>query len=77
MVKLFEYMASGLPMVTLPGRFMRGRQSAAMLGLLGLDELIAHRADEYVETTLKVGHDRDLRHVPAERRHHARLLAPQ
>ena len=30
-----------LPMVTLPGEFMRGRQSYAMLKAMGLDDLIA------------------------------------
>jgi predicted O-linked N-acetylglucosamine transferase (SPINDLY family) len=32
-----------------------------MLGLLGLEELIAHHADEYVETAFRVAHDRELR----------------
>jgi predicted O-linked N-acetylglucosamine transferase (SPINDLY family) len=36
-----DALACGLPIVTLPGRFMRGRQSAGMLTILGLPELIA------------------------------------
>ncbi len=43
-----DALAAGLPIVTLPGRFMRGRQSAAMLGLVGVDELVARDADDYV-----------------------------
>lgn len=35
----------GLPVVTCPGRFMRARQSAAMLRRLGLDELIVDTPD--------------------------------
>ena len=36
-----DALAAGLPIVTCPGRHLRGRQSAAMLQLLGLPELIA------------------------------------
>lgn len=31
-----DALASGLPIVTLPGEFMRGRQTAAMLNLIGV-----------------------------------------
>ena len=43
-----DALAAGLPIVTLPGRFMRGRQSAAMLSRMGLDELVAADAEDYV-----------------------------
>ena len=43
-----DALAAGLPIVTLPGRFMRGRQSAAMLSLAGLAELVATDVDDYV-----------------------------
>jgi len=43
-----DALACALPIVTLPGRFMRGRQSAGMLGLLGVPELIAHDRPEYL-----------------------------
>ncbi|MBL8299567.1 MAG: hypothetical protein JNN30_14615 [Rhodanobacteraceae bacterium] len=36
-------------LLTLPGECMRGRQSAAMLRRLGLDELVATSADDYVD----------------------------
>ena len=36
-----DALACGLPLVTLPGRFMRGRQSAGMLELMGIHELVA------------------------------------
>ena len=52
-----DALASGLPIVTLPGRFMRGRQSAAMLRLIGVEELIARDAEEYVEIALRVARD--------------------
>ncbi len=39
----------GLPVVTLPGEFMRGRQSMAMLEMINAPQLIAHDADDYVK----------------------------
>ncbi len=56
-----DAIASGLPMVTLPGRFMRGRQSAGMLTLMGVEELIAADADTYVATVVRLVRDRDWR----------------
>jgi CRISPR-associated protein Csy1 len=35
-----DALACGLPIVTLPGAFMRGRQSAGMLSLIGVPELV-------------------------------------
>jgi CRISPR-associated protein Csy1 len=43
-----DALACGLPIVTLPGRFMRGRQSAGMLREIGVGETIAADADDYV-----------------------------
>src|SRR6185503_2191306 len=42
-----DALACGLPVVTLPGAFMRGRQSAAMLRAVGADDLIARDVDDY------------------------------
>jgi protein O-GlcNAc transferase len=50
-------LASGLPIVTLEGRFMRGRQSAAMLRTLGVEELIARDAEHYVQLALRIARD--------------------
>ena len=47
----------GLPIVTIPGQFMRGRQSAAMLRQLGCDELIATSAEELAEIAVACAHD--------------------
>src|SRR4029077_4640326 len=43
-----DALTCGLPIVTLPGAFMRGRQSAGMLKLLGVPELIARDRGDYV-----------------------------
>ncbi len=52
-----DAIAMGLPVVTLPGAFMRGRQSAAMLGLAGVPELVAKDADDYVRLAVRLGTD--------------------
>jgi CRISPR-associated protein Csy1 len=56
-----DALASGLPMITLPGAFMRGRQSAGMLRDLGLEELIAENVEDYVEKAVALGRDPDRR----------------
>lgn len=42
-----DALACGLPVVTLPGAYMRGRQSAAMLRSVGADALVAADLDGY------------------------------
>ena len=52
-----DALACGLPIVTLPGRFMRGRQSAGMLRLMDVDELVARDVDGYVGIASRLAHD--------------------
>jgi protein O-GlcNAc transferase len=57
-----DALAMGLPVVTLPGSLMRGRQSFGMLRAMGLAaELVARDADDYVERAVALGRDRDRR----------------
>lgn len=56
-----DALAAGLPIVTLPGRFMRGRQSAGMLRLIGCDELVARDWDDYVRIAARLADDRGWR----------------
>ena len=56
-----DALAAGLPIVTLPGRFMRGRQSAGMLELAGLDDLVASDEDHYVRIAAELATDREFR----------------
>jgi CRISPR-associated protein Csy1 len=56
-----DALASALPVVTLPGGLMRGRQSQAMLRTLGMDELVTADTDTYVETAVALGGDADRR----------------
>jgi protein O-GlcNAc transferase len=52
-----DAIAAGLPIVALPGRFMRGRQSAAMLRMMGIEELVASDADDYVRIAVRLATD--------------------
>ena len=52
-----DALAMGLPVVTLPGTLMRGRQSQAMLRMLGLEELIAKDLDGYIDIAHRLGTD--------------------
>jgi CRISPR-associated protein Csy1 len=56
-----DAIASGLPIVTLPGRLMRGRQSAGMLQLMDLPELVAKDEDDYARKAAAIATDRGYR----------------
>jgi CRISPR-associated protein Csy1 len=62
-----DAIACGLPVVTLPGRFMRGRQSMGMLKLMGLDELIASDETDYVGKVAAIASDAAYRSDIAQR----------
>ena len=48
---------AGLPVVTVPGALMRGRQSAALLRAIGLDELVCADAATQARTALAIADD--------------------
>lgn len=52
-----DALAMGLPIVTLPGPYMRGRQTMAMLKLLGVEELIAQTEEDYLDIAKRLGTD--------------------
>ena len=56
-----DALAAGLPVVTRRGRFMRGRQSAGMLEIIGLRELIAENDEDYAAIALRLGRDKTWR----------------
>ncbi|MFN9738277.1 MAG: tetratricopeptide repeat protein [Pseudomonadota bacterium] len=64
-----DALLSGLPVITVPGALMRGRQSTAMLRALGLDELVCPDAAAQAATALAVAGD------PARRVELARRIA--
>ena len=53
----FEAIAAGLPVVTLPGPFMRGRHSYAMLKMIGVEDTVAKDVDDYIAIAVRLGAD--------------------
>jgi predicted O-linked N-acetylglucosamine transferase (SPINDLY family) len=68
-----ECLTQALPVVTLEGATMRGRHSAAILRMIGVDETIAATVDDYVTIATRLGQDAKFRrHISsrmAENRH--------
>ena len=62
-----DALACGLPIVTLPGAFMRGRQSAAMLRIVGVPELVAADRSGYVGLATRLAGDASWRSALAAR----------
>ena len=52
-----EALGCGLPVVTCPGRFMRGRHAFAMLRMMGIARTVAADKDEYVRIAVRLAHD--------------------
>ena len=66
-VSIFEAIACRLPVVTLPGEFMRGRQSYAILSQLGVKDTIASNEAEYVDIAVRLGQNSQWREGVIER----------
>ena len=62
-----DALACGLPVVTMPGSFMRGRQSAALLREIGVPDTIGRNVNEYVDIAVRLGRDSELREQISER----------
>jgi len=56
-----EAIATGIPIVTLPGKFMRGRFTYAWLRQLGLEDGIAHSPEHYIDVAVRIGADVEYR----------------
>jgi predicted O-linked N-acetylglucosamine transferase (SPINDLY family) len=54
-----EALSCGLPVVTLPGRFMRGRHAYAMLEMIGVPDTIAGDKSEYCNIAVRLCNDTD------------------
>ena len=62
----YEAFAMGTPIVTLPGRFMRGRVTYACYKKMNLNDCVASTPDAYVEIAVRLGTDRDYRTAVSE-----------
>jgi protein O-GlcNAc transferase len=58
-----ESLLHDLPIVTLPTEFMRGRHSAAILQMMGIDDTIADTPERFVAIAVRLGRDRAWRDV--------------
>ena len=56
-----EAIELGVPLVTLPGEFMRGRHTHGMFEMMGLRELSANSCDDYIQKLVSLGRDRAAR----------------
>src|SRR5262249_34080021 len=54
----YEALALGLPVVTLPGEFLRGRLTYAMYQQMGYKDAIAANREEYISIALRLGADK-------------------
>ncbi len=56
-----ESLPHALPIVTLPGAFMRGRHSAAILEMMGVTDTVARDRDDYVAIAARLANTPDER----------------
>jgi protein O-GlcNAc transferase len=57
----FEAIACDLPIITLPGKLMRGRHTFAILSMMGVTETIASSLDNYISLAVRLGQDSEWR----------------
>jgi protein O-GlcNAc transferase len=69
----FDAVACNLPIVTCPGKLMRGRQSYGILKMLGVTDTITQNEAEYIEIAVRLGLNPQWRQEISQRmsqRHH-------
>jgi predicted O-linked N-acetylglucosamine transferase (SPINDLY family) len=57
----YEGFALGVPVVTLPGAFMRGRVTSALYKKMGVMDCVASTPAEYVDIAVRLGAEKDYR----------------
>jgi predicted O-linked N-acetylglucosamine transferase (SPINDLY family) len=70
-----EALSCNLPIVTMPGKLMRGRHTHAILAMMGLNEVEASSIDEYVSLAVRLGRDPEWRKEISEKISHLKHLA--
>ena len=63
----YEALALGVPIVTWPGRFMRGRVTYGCYRQMGVEDCVARSPEEYVEIAIRLGNDREWREAASGR----------
>jgi protein O-GlcNAc transferase len=62
-----ESLPHNLPIVTLPGALMRGRHSAAILGMLGMTDTVAASVDDYISIAVRLANSLEDRQALSRR----------
>lgn len=62
-----DALSLGTPVVTLPGRFLRGRITMALYRKMGLADCVAETAEQYVDLAVRLGTEPDYRRQMQER----------
>jgi protein O-GlcNAc transferase len=57
----YEGLAVGVPIVTLPSRFLRGRITFALYKQMGMLDCVVHSPREYIDLALRLGTDKSYR----------------
>ena len=57
----YEAFALGVPVVTMPSQYLRGRITYALYQILGVHDAIARSPEEYAEIALRLAKDREFR----------------
>jgi protein O-GlcNAc transferase len=70
-----EALACDLPVVTMPGRLMRGRHTHAILKMMGCTETEGQSIDEYVAIAKRLGRDAEYRQHVSEKMSQLKHLA--
>jgi protein O-GlcNAc transferase len=60
-ITTLDVISCGLPMVTIPGELMRGRQTYGMLKIMEIEEMIAYTEAGYIQLAVKLGNDPQFR----------------
>ncbi len=63
----YEGLAVGTPIVTLPGKFMRGRITQALYRKMGLTDCVVESPQQYVDLAIRLGVDADYRQAMSRR----------
>ena len=59
----FDSFAADAPIVTLPGEFMRGRQTMGLYQRMGFSDLVASDKADYINKALRLGQDPEFRQL--------------
>ena len=63
----YEAFSRGVPIVTLPARYLRGRVTSALYRRMDVHDCIAESREHYVDLALRLGQDQDFRRLVSGR----------